>query len=236
MCLCVCILLYSSCNSILRSKGGHTLFFFFFLSLFYIIHPWQLLMLHGITLLCVCVYTQKRDRALFFFFFFFHSSIWFRFSLYILLSSFFVYASNWNLSFSALWCCGELFRLYTHTVKHPSLFFFYLFCVCIYVVICLFHAANKFSTMLLYLMIQLTGLWISDKRKFPKRVLTTTAQLYSICCLYLACIYYMHSRKYIYFPLILIHNNLISTRKSIVPFHISQIIQVYIWKMNNNWT
>ena len=186
MCVCVCILLYSSCNSILRSKGGHILFFFSF-SLFFILFIRDSCCWCSTVLpCCVCVYTQKRDRASSSSSFFIHR---FDFvSLYIFFSPvfFIVYASNWNLSFSALWCCGELFRLYTHTVKHPSLFF-YIYFVCIYVVIC-FHAANKFSTMLLYLMIQLMGLWISDKRKFKKEFWQLPS--YSICCLYLACIYY----------------------------------------------
>ena len=133
---------------------------------------------------------------------------------------------------------GAFPLVYTHSQTSIS-FFLYLFCVYIYVVICLFHAANKFSTMLLYLIIQLTGLWISDKRKFQKEFWQLPS--YSICCLYLACIYYMHSKKYIYFPLILIHNNLISTRKSIVPFHIWNNSSTYtferwiIIELNLSW-
>jgi hypothetical protein len=177
----------------------------------------------------VCVYTQKRDRASSSSSFFIHR---FDFvSLYTVHSSlqFFLLCMQVTGTCPSLRCdVVESFSACIHTQSNIHLFFFiFILCVYVYVVICLFHAANKFSTMLLYLMIQLTGLWISDKRKFQKEF--WKLPIYSICCLYLACIYYMHSRKYIYFPLILIHNNLISTRKSIVPFLISQIIQVPIY-------
>jgi hypothetical protein len=166
----------------------------------------------------VCVYTQKRDRASSSSSFFIHR---FDFvSLYIFFSPVFLLCMQVTGTCPSLRCdVVESFSACIHTQSNIHLFFFiFILCVYVYVVICLFHAANKFSTMLLYLMIQLTGLWISDKRKFQKEFWKLPS--YSICCLYLACIYYMHSRKYIYFPLILIHNNLISTRKSIVPFHI----------------